>query len=137
MAHRLNTSTVRAFHRSFITGPRFTPVVTKLPSLVPFVAPEEIERSRGRPFAVRLGANELTYGASPKAVEAMQCAANECWMYGDPKAYHLRAAIAEHHNIQPLNVVVGEGVDALLAARLPHLRAQVIQGSQGDPGITG
>ena len=41
--------------RSFITGPRFTPVVQSLPSIVPFVAPEEIERSRGKPFAVRLG----------------------------------------------------------------------------------
>jgi len=100
--------------RSVITGPRFTPVVNSLPSIVPFVAPEEMERSRGRFFEVRLGANELTLGPSPKAVAAMQAAASGAWMYGDPKSHHLRNAIAAHHGVQPLNVVVGEGVDGLL-----------------------
>jgi len=45
-----------------IVGPRFTPIVQALPSIVPFVAPEEQERVRGKPFACRLGANELTFG---------------------------------------------------------------------------
>ena len=100
--------------RSFITGPRFTPVVQSLPSIVPFVAPEEIERSRGKPFAVRLGANELTFGPSPKAVAAMQEAASDAWMYGDPKSHELRAALAAKHSVQPSNIVVGEGIDGLL-----------------------
>ena len=106
--------TVGRAQRSIITGPRFTPIVTRLPSIVPFVAPEEIERSRGRPWAVRLGANELNCGPSPKAVAAMQSAAADSWMYGDPKSHELRAALAAHHGVQPLNIVVGEGVDGLL-----------------------
>ena len=39
-------------------------------------APEEIERSQGKPFAVRLGANELTFGPSPKTAAAMAEAAS-------------------------------------------------------------
>ena len=111
---------VSRLRRSFITGPRFTPVVTRLPSIVPFVAPEEIERSRGKPFLARLGANEMTFGPSPKAIAAMQAAAADCWMYGDPKSHALRTALAAHHGVQPLNVAVGEGVDGLLN-NLAHL----------------
>ena len=76
--------------RHIITGPRFTPIVQSLPSIVPFVAPEEIERSRGRAYEVRLGANELTMGPSPSAVDAMRAAAAEAWKYGDPKSHDLR-----------------------------------------------
>ena len=101
--------------RSIITGPRFTPTVTRLPSIVPFVAPEEMERSRGSRFRVRLGANEMTIGPSPKAIAAMQTAAADAWMYGDPKSHALRMALAEHHKVDPLNIVVGEGVDGLLS----------------------
>ena len=68
--------------RSIITGPRFTSVVKNLASIVPFVAPEEMERTREKPFKVRLGANEMTLGPSPKAVAAMQAAAADAWMYG-------------------------------------------------------
>ena len=106
--------------RRIITGPRFTPVVQALPSIVPFVAPDEIERSRGQKFSVRLGANELTFGPSPRAVEAMQAAAATAWMYGDPKSHNLRQALADHHGVQPLNITVGEGIDGILC-NLTHL----------------
>ena len=36
-------------------------------------------------------------------------------MYGDPKSYDLRNALAAFHNLEPLNMVVGEGIDGLLA----------------------
>lgn len=101
--------------RGIIIGPRFTQIVQGLPSMVPFVAPEEIERSQGKPFSVRLGANELTFGPSPKAVAAMSEAASSVWKYGDPKSHELRLALAAHHGIEPNNIVVGEGVDGLLA----------------------
>ena len=105
----------RSFKRGIITGPRFTAVVQSLPSIVPFIAPEEIERSRGRPFSVRLGANELTFGPSPKAVASMAAAASTAWMYGDPKSHVLRNALADQHSVAPPNIVVGEGVDGLLS----------------------
>eukprot|EP01051_Picozoa_sp_SAG22_P026785 SAG22_NODE_8632_length_640_cov_1.232902_1_plen_174_part_01 len=101
--------------RSVISGPRYTPVVQGLPSIIPFVAPEEQERVRGRPFRVRLGANESNFGPSPLATAAMREAVeSECWMYGDPKAHELRAALADHHDVDASNIVVGEGIDGLL-----------------------
>ena len=105
----------RSFARSFISGPRFTSIVGGLSSVVPFVAPEEMERSRARPFAVRLGANELTVGPSPRSVAAMARAAGDCWMYGDPKSHDLRTALAAYHGVQLSNICVGEGIDGLLA----------------------
>ena len=56
-----------------------------------------------KPFArsPRAGASELTFGPSPKAVAAMQEAASDAWMYGDPKSHELRAALAAKHSVQP------------------------------------
>jgi histidinol-phosphate aminotransferase len=94
--------------------PRYTPLAAALPSTVPFVGPETQERALGRPFAARLGANESLFGPSPRAVQAMAQAASEAWMYGDPEAHDLRAAIAAHHGVTPAHVVAGEGIDGLL-----------------------
>ncbi|WP_444668441.1 pyridoxal phosphate-dependent aminotransferase [Cereibacter changlensis] len=97
-----------------MSGPRYTPLVASLPATVPFVGPETQERSRGRRFKARLGANESLFGPSPKAVAAMAEAAAEVWMYGDPENHDLRAALARHHGCAPSNIVVGEGIDGLL-----------------------
>lgn len=94
--------------------PRYTSIVGPLPSTVPFVGPETQERNRGRTFRARIGANESVFGASPKAVEAMARAAAECWKYCDPENHDLKVALADLHGVRPDNVVVGEGIDALL-----------------------
>lgn len=97
-----------------MSRPPFQPIIEALPNLVPFVGPEAMARRRGRPFRARLGANESAFGASPKAVTAMQAAAVENWKYSDPENYELLAALADHHNVELGNVVVGEGIDGLL-----------------------
>ena len=97
-----------------MTGPRFTKLVETLPSSVPFVGPEAQERLRGRVFAARIGANESVFGPSPMAIAAMQAAAKDVWMYGDPESHDLRNAIAAHHGVNPANIMVGEGIDCLL-----------------------
>ena len=94
--------------------PRYTAVVGPLPSTVPFVGPETQERARGRAFRARIGANENVFGPSPRAVAAMARAAAECWKYGDPENHELRTTLARRHGVRPDNVVVGEGIDALL-----------------------
>ena len=93
---------------------RFTPLTQSLPATVPFVGPETQERQRGAPFDARLGANENVFGPSPRAIQAMQTAAADIWMYGDPENHDLRQALAAHHGIAPENIVVGEGIDGLL-----------------------
>jgi len=94
--------------------PRYTAIVGPLPSTVPFVGPETQERSRGAAFAARIGANESVFGPSPRAVAAMARAAAECWKYADPENHDLKIALARLHGVRPENVVVGEGIDALL-----------------------
>lgn len=98
-----------------MTSPRFTPLMAALPSTVPFVAAEAMERMAGRPFRARIGANESVFGPSPEAIAAMQkAAAEEAWLYGDPEAHDLKIALAAHHGVKPENIVVGEGIDGLL-----------------------
>ncbi|PYE85460.1 pyridoxal phosphate-dependent aminotransferase [Pseudoroseicyclus aestuarii] len=97
-----------------MTDPRLTPLAAGLPATVPFTGPETLERAAGRPFAARLGANESVFGPSPRAVEAMRAAAAEVWMYADPEAQELRAALAAHHGCGAEHIRLGEGIDGLL-----------------------
>lgn len=107
--------------------PRLTSLVASLPSSVPFVGPETLERQRGRPFKARIGANESSFGPAPSVIAAMQAEATEVWKYGDPENAELRSAIAGHHGIAPENVMPGAGVDALLGLTV---RQYVEQGDQ-------
>ena len=93
---------------------RFTPLVDSLPATVPFVGPETAERVNGEAFIARLGANENVFGPSPKAISAMQAASGHVWKYADPENYDLCHALAAHHGVRPENIMVGEGIDALL-----------------------
>ena len=113
-----------------MTAPVFTPLAASLPSTVPFTGPEALERQKGRPFTARLGANESLFGPSPRAIQAMQDAARDAWMYGDPDLHDLKAALAAHHGCTPANIVVGEGIDGLLG----YLTRLMI--GPGDPVVT-
>jgi histidinol-phosphate aminotransferase len=97
------------------TRPSLTPLVGALPEMVPFVGPEAQERSRGRPFRARLGANESSFGPSPRVVERMAKVAADMWMYCDPDNYDLKHAAAAHLGVSPENIVIGEGIDGVLA----------------------
>ena len=92
----------------------FAPIIAKLPSAVPFVGPEALERRTGQPILARIGANESVFGPSPKAIAAMQAAALESWKYGDPENHDLKAAIANSVGVAPENICCGEGIDGLL-----------------------
>ncbi|MBY0351193.1 pyridoxal phosphate-dependent aminotransferase [Tabrizicola sp.] len=85
-----------------------------LPSTVPFTGPEALERRTGIAFRARLGANESLFGPSPKAVAAMQMAAADAWMYGDPENHDLKQALGRHHGVTPGHIAVGPGIDGLL-----------------------
>lgn len=89
-------------------------LIADLPATVPFVAPEALERRSGRPLALRLGANESTFGPSPRAVAAMREAAARVAWYGDPESYDLRAALAQRHGVAMEHIVVASGIDDLL-----------------------
>ncbi len=99
-----------------MTGPRLTPLIDALPLNVPFTGPEIQERQFGRPFKVRIGANENVFGPSPKAIRAMQDAVADCWMYGDTESHDLRSALAAHLGVDMENLIIGAGIDGLLGS---------------------
>lgn len=92
--------------------PSLTPIIGALPTTVPFVGPEAQERDRRRPFRARIGANESSFGPSPRVIARMESVARDQWMYCDPDNYELKVAAAAHHDVDV--VVVGEGIDGLL-----------------------
>ena len=92
----------------------FTKLVRSLPSTVPFVGPETLERRRGQPFKARLGANESAFGTSPLAQKAMANAVSSISWYNDPDNYDIRNGLARHLGIPPENVGLGAGIDDLL-----------------------
>lgn len=110
--------------------PQLLPLIERLPATVPFVGPEHQERTRGRPFRARIGANESAFGPSPRVVEAMQRAAGEMWKYCDPDNHDLKVALAAHYGVDVGNVVVGEGIDGLL-----NLVVRMYAG-EGTPVVT-
>jgi len=94
--------------------PSFIPLIENLPTTIPFVGPEAIERRRARAFTARIGANESGFGPSPRVIEVIKQEAPHIWQYGDPENYDLTQALAAFHGLEMNNISVGPGVDALL-----------------------
>jgi histidinol-phosphate aminotransferase len=110
--------------------PQLISLIQSLPSTVPFVGPEALERKRGRRFKARLGANESGFGPAQSVIAAMQNHANQVWQYADPDNFDLKLALASHLGVEPGNIMVGEGMDAVLCLAV---RQYV---SEGTPVVT-
>jgi len=104
----------------------FTKLVSQLPSSVPFVGPETLERQRGSVFSARIGANESAFGISARAVEAIQraiepdSASSGCSWYGDPENHALRTLLADKHQVDADEICVDAGIDSLLGLSELH-----------------
>lgn len=62
-----------------------------------------------------LSSNENNLGTSPKAVAAMQAAAAQSYLYPDPGSAALRKRLSEKLQVNPENIMVGNGSDSLLS----------------------
>jgi len=93
---------------------RLTPLALSLPSTIPFVGPEAIERQRGVRVLARIGANESGFGPAPSVIAAMSRAATDTWKYSDPENFDLRQALAAHLGTRAENIAIGGGIDELL-----------------------
>jgi histidinol-phosphate aminotransferase len=93
---------------------RFTPLASALPSTVPFVGPEAIERQRGLLVKARIGANENGFGPAPSVLAAMREQAGDIWKYNDPENHTLKEALAAHLETPAANIAIGGGIDELL-----------------------
>lgn len=95
--------------------PSYTNIIKKLSADVPFVGPETQERNLGKKFKARLGANESVFGPSQDVINAMKaCVQNDIWKYGDPENFDLKFAISKKLKVGIENIIIGEGIDALL-----------------------
>lgn len=63
---------------------------------------------------IKLASNENPYGPSPKAVAAMQAVLQESHAYPDNDIVALRDKLAEHHRVNPEQIVPTAGSTALL-----------------------
>ena len=104
-----------------------------MPSTIPFVGPESLERQTGHPFEARVGANESAFGVSPVAAIAMRKAVDQLAWYSDPENFDLRSALATHHGVRPEEIAISAGIDDLLglAVRAFVERDQIAVASLG------
>ena len=75
---------------------------------------DEVKRELGLTEVYKLASNENPLGPPESAVEAMKLAAGKVSLYPDADAYELRTALAKYHNVQPNQIVFGDGSNELL-----------------------
>ena len=87
----------------------WNPLVSRLSPYVPG------EQPVGREL-VKLNTNEMPFGPSPRALQAIRDAADDgLRLYPDPESRALKAALAQVRGVQPSRVFVGNGSDEVLA----------------------
>jgi len=114
-------------------SPILTSLANSLPSSVPFVAPEMTERISGIPFIARLGANESSFGPSPKVKQVIADSTADVFKYGDPDAFDLKKELEKHLKVPCENIIVGEGIDGLMGilCRLMLEQGDIVVTSNG------
>src|SRR4051812_7493562 len=99
-------------------GTQRSPFRTALDQLVPYEPGRPVELVRRELGltgpCVKLASNEGQHGPLPAALEAIQAALSEANRYPDGGVYELRGALAERHGVAFEQVIVGNGVDAVL-----------------------
>ena len=89
--------------------------IRELPTYKPGRPIEEVRRELGLDHIIKLSSNENPYGASPKAIEAVQNVLSENFRYPDASALKLRNKLAESFDVKVENVVVGAGSEGILS----------------------
>lgn len=75
---------------------------------------EELERELGISGSIKLASNENPLGPSPRAIEAIRAAAPRTHYYPDAGTYRLREALAQKHDVEMNEIVVGNGSNEVL-----------------------
>ena len=101
--------------------------LSKIRPYVPGKPIEEVEREYGIADSIKLASNENPLGPSPMAVKAIQRALEKLHRYPDAGGYELIESIAEINNIDPKNIVLGNGSDDIIA-----MLARVLLGSDHE-----
>jgi histidinol-phosphate aminotransferase len=81
---------------------------------VPGTPIEEVQRKYGLKHVIKLASNENPLGTSPKALEAIQKALSRLNYYPDAQCYSLRQALAAYLQVDPEQLIVGNGADGII-----------------------
>jgi histidinol-phosphate aminotransferase len=90
------------------------PHIAALTPYVPGKPVSELERELGISESIKLASNENPLGCGERARQAYSGAAAELGRYPDGGGFALRAAIAEHHGVDALQVTIGNGSNDVL-----------------------
>ncbi|SVE01979.1 uncharacterized protein METZ01_LOCUS454833, partial [marine metagenome] len=90
--------------------------IRDLPIYKPGRPIEDVRRELGLDRIIKLASNENPYGASPKALEAVQNTLSENFRYPDSTALKLREKLADRFDIKVKNVVVGAGSEGIISS---------------------
>lgn len=111
--------------------PRVPEHIRSLRPYVPGKPIEEVERELGLTDIVKLASNENPLGPSPLVAEALQSAARGLALYPDGACFALSNALATHWDVQPENLIIGNGSDEIIH----YLGLTYVQ--PGDQVLTG
>ena len=95
---------------------QLNPQLADLPVYHPGRPLEEVARELDIPLddLIKLASNENPLGPSPKAIEAMQQAASQSHFYPDGNAFYLRNRLAEKLEVEPSNLIFGNGSNEII-----------------------
>ena len=99
-----------------VPRPPFNPQLASLPVYVPGRPIEEVARELGLDPAgvIKLASNENPLCPSPRAVEALGNAIRQVHLYPDGSSFHLRRRLAALFDLDPRQVVLGNGSNEIL-----------------------
>lgn len=97
-----------------VQPPVVPPHILQLRPYVPGKPIEEVEREYGVTNIIKLASNENPLGPSPRSLEAMQGALKNLALYPDGACYALTRALARHWEVEPENLVIGNGSDEII-----------------------
>ena len=84
-------------------------------TVIPRCMPRSLAREKYGDPIYKICSNENPFGPSPKAVEAMQAAMAECYLYSDgSREIVLRSKLAAKHNVLPENIYFSAGASNVL-----------------------
>jgi histidinol-phosphate aminotransferase len=75
---------------------------------------EEVEREYGLKNAIKMASNENALGPSPKALGALRKNLSKIHRYPDGGCFYLKKRLAHFLNVEPSNLIFGNGSDELL-----------------------
>ena len=92
------------------------PQIANLPTYKPGKALEQVARELNLPLEslVKLASNENPLGPSPKSIVAAKKALEQIHLYPDGSAFHLRNALSEKLNIDPEQLIFGNGSNEII-----------------------